>query len=61
MRIQEAIGELLEGRDLAGPDMEQVMRQVMTGQATPVRPLRVEEGGSSSTVREAPCAIVSGA
>ncbi len=37
MRIQEAIGELLEGRDLAGPDMEQVMRQVMTGEATPAQ------------------------
>lgn len=37
MHIQEAIGELLEGRDLAGPDMEQVMRQVMTGAATPAQ------------------------
>lgn len=35
MKIQEALGQLLERTDLQPDDMESVMRQIMTGEATP--------------------------
>lgn len=35
MNVQEALGHLLERRDLSMKDMNDVMRQVMTGDATP--------------------------
>ncbi|MFK8077520.1 MAG: anthranilate phosphoribosyltransferase [Granulosicoccus sp.] len=35
MKIQEALGQLLARQDLAVDDMEDVMRQIMTGEATP--------------------------
>lgn len=37
MIIQEAIARLLERADLSAADMEAVMRQVMTGEATPAQ------------------------
>ena len=35
MKIQEALGQLLARQDLQADDMEDVMRQIMTGEATP--------------------------
>ena len=35
MKIQEALGQLLARQDLHVNDMEDVMRQIMTGEATP--------------------------
>jgi len=35
MNVQEALGHLLERRDLSMEDMNAVMKQVMTGEATP--------------------------
>jgi anthranilate phosphoribosyltransferase len=37
MQIQEAIGWVIEGRDLSGEDMRSVMHQVMGGEATPAQ------------------------
>ncbi len=37
MNVQEALGQLLERRDLSMADMNDVMRQVMTGDATPAQ------------------------
>ncbi len=37
MNVQEALGQLLEQRDLSMADMNDVMRQVMTGDATPAQ------------------------
>ena len=37
MDMQEAIARVVEGRSLTGPEMEQVMRLIMTGQATPAQ------------------------
>jgi len=37
MNIQEAIGELLKGNDLSTEAMQAVMRQIMTGDATPAQ------------------------
>jgi len=35
MNIQQALVQLLDRNDLSAPDMEAVMQQVMTGEATP--------------------------
>lgn len=37
MNIQQAIGQLLDKRDLVTADMQSVMQQVMTGEATPAQ------------------------
>lgn len=37
MHIKEAISRIVDREDLAGPEMEAVMRQVMTGEATPIQ------------------------
>lgn len=37
MNIQQAIGTILEGRDLNSDQMQAVMRQIMTGEATPAQ------------------------
>lgn len=37
MNVQQALGQLLERRDLSMADMNDVMRQVMTGDATPAQ------------------------
>ncbi|NND89508.1 MAG: anthranilate phosphoribosyltransferase [Granulosicoccus sp.] len=37
MKIQQALEHLLSGHDLPSADMESVMRQVMTGEATPAQ------------------------
>lgn len=37
MDLPQAIAAVIEHRDLDGPDMEQVMRLIMTGQATPAQ------------------------
>lgn len=37
MHIKEAISRIVDREDLAGADMESVMRQVMTGEATPIQ------------------------
>jgi anthranilate phosphoribosyltransferase len=37
MDIKEAIGRVVDRLDLAGEDMEAVMRQIMTGAATPIQ------------------------
>lgn len=37
MNIQQAIAELLQGRDLEAGAMQAVMRQIMTGEATPAQ------------------------
>ena len=37
MEIKEAISRIVDREDLAGADMEAVMRQVMTGEATPIQ------------------------
>ncbi|HEX7046473.1 MAG TPA: anthranilate phosphoribosyltransferase [Gammaproteobacteria bacterium] len=37
MKIKEAISRIVDREDLAGADMEAVMRQVMTGEATPIQ------------------------
>lgn len=37
MKIQEAIGELLKGHDLNASSMRSVMKQIMTGEATPAQ------------------------
>lgn len=37
MHIKEAISRIVDREDLAGSDMEAVMRQVMTGEATPIQ------------------------
>ncbi|MGB0866055.1 MAG: anthranilate phosphoribosyltransferase [Granulosicoccaceae bacterium] len=37
MKIQEAIAELLKGNNLSGDAMQAVMRQIMTGDATPAQ------------------------
>jgi len=37
MHIKEAISHIVDREDLAGADMESVMRQVMTGEATPIQ------------------------
>lgn len=37
MDMQQAVAELIEGRDLSGQVMQAVMRQIMTGEATPAQ------------------------
>ncbi len=37
MKIQTAIDQLLKGQNLAASDMQAVMRQIMTGEATPAQ------------------------
>lgn len=37
MKIQQALERLIDKRDLSSTDMESVMRQVMTGEATPAQ------------------------
>ncbi|MFP4244584.1 MAG: anthranilate phosphoribosyltransferase [Ectothiorhodospira sp.] len=37
MNMQEAIRAVTEHRDLSGPEMTRVMRQIMTGEATPAQ------------------------
>ncbi|SFM61102.1 anthranilate phosphoribosyltransferase [Ectothiorhodospira mobilis] len=37
MNMQEALRAVTERRDLTGPEMTQVMRQIMTGEATPAQ------------------------
>lgn len=37
MKIQQALEQLLDCQDLLAPDMESVMHQVMTGEATPAQ------------------------